>query len=505
MISRSVYNEILMYHEKIEKINIIKGRPNLLQELLRVPNFKNALYAYIEKVKTTKFRGRPRSTNIDSQDEAHLVATSFITDIVLPMWYRYTGRSVIENKTGIYPYKLDSNEKNSYRNIIDQWFKNDAFISKQIDPFAGKNGKYVWLDVFSALNFSIHLFSKETREEKYFQERFFGEASAEYVPTPFVNFYEEYTKFIKNVNVKRTVGFYVRSIFDITALCQVYACLGQAGYTDTIDTLSPYVKEADDDSSLGTLRLEQEFIRCMYHVDQKGINECLLFFAQKYAAFLCQGKHKTIFFELFDKFLKDNNLIALRGERSKCSLVSKVKYRSWISLVEGEGKFDPSSLPHTQRNGLCNISDDCRKELTELFDKGENDYREYILRLLKWSLYEYPALDVIDALFCDACDVYESKIILWDIDGLNNDKHSYISDMRNKLLAALRILVILNVLSNCESITNDKNIIIDDIHSKLQEHGLNDLLYGTYTYTEGYQFDWCVSKYLDGLDEKGKR
>lgn len=502
MISKKVYKNIVNNHEEIEKISLITGRPNLLDAFLNNGNFSTALAVYTDSLSNSTVRkGRPASKSITDPDEKPLVAMRFIVNLVLPMWYHYMGRTVEPCDDKHLGYALLTDEKNKYRNLITWWFKND-YRSRQIDPFVGKNGKFAWLDIFSALQYVVHFFSSKKYDSEYFRELFCEKQKKKVaVRESFADFYESYTKFITDVAIKRTIGFYIRNIYDLAPMYHVFLCIGQDQYADTISALSECVRSAQADLSRKTRDVEEDFLLYMEMLEEKNdipTLENLFGFAKQYSNSLCQGKHQTAVFELF-KYLYQQNLIVLTNEGTVCNLLSKSKYHLYISKILSDKKCDSVILKNRKYFQSCVLSMDCYNDLKSLVESGETDYKKYIYVLLKWSVYEHPSFDVLDALLCDACEVDERKMILWDIEALKNVKHSNVSDMRNKLLATMRMLVILSVLTACEKRNVGSGETYRELSQTLKYYGLKDLMYSSKTCTEGHQFDWCVSKYIDSI------
>ena len=354
----------------------------------------------------------------------------------------------------------------------------DNGTSGKADFFDSVRSKH-WIDMFSALDYKLHLFSQEGNNK-------------------FSNFFTNYVSFYSKLNTKKIVPFYARWIKEIAAMYTIYLNETFEEFEETRvllqSALNDGVAHASQERSL---RYETDAVRNYIMTD----------------IFIAYGKDKDTVLSKLSKYIKENpgEFVYESGELNS-------RYRRYYCTIK-------EMLQWLRKQDVLSIADD---ELLEIFSNDDVDYdlkdqkikelesaliNELLelspkkLKILSEELSEEETeLTILEFLVKERAkfDEQTRTEIVIEIDELPFERKRTLEEVVDCVVKLLRLSIMLTVIyQGINDENNDYEIplpedVINNINQIMKSFGLLSLPTHTVnSYNEKSFMDFCIIKCIE--------
>lgn len=344
------------------------------------------------------------------------------------------------------------------------------------DPVKSKH----WIDMFSALDYKLHIFSQEGNEK-------------------FSNFFTNYISFYSKLNTKKIVPFYARWIKEIAAMYTIY--------------LNETFEEFEETRAL----LQSALNDGVAHTPQEKILRYETDAVRNYIMtniFVAYGKDKDTVLSKLCEYIKENpgEFVYESGELNS-------RYRRYYCTIK-------EMLQWLRKQDVLSVADE---ELITIFSNDDVDYAlkdqkikelesALVKELLELSqeksniaISEDDELALLEFLVKERAkfdDKTHGEVVL-EIDELPFKKKRTIEEVVDCVVKLLRLSIMLTVIYQGENDENNEyespslEGVITNINQIMKRLGLLSLPSHTVNnYNDKSFMDFCVVKYIEDLFEE---
>lgn len=447
---RQIVRGIIKLSKKIPKMDdVIETRGNLdFIEIL------NSYPEFVEGVKGFEKKKRGRPTDNPSPEEVE-----YLVHIVESLY-------IEKGKT----YTRDDRRK--LKDLLNRAVDGADFF----DPVKSKH----WIDMFSALDYKLHIFSQEGNEK-------------------FSNFFTNYISFYSKLNTKKIVPFYARWIKEIAAMYTIY--------------LNETFEEFEETRAL----LQSALNDGVAHTPQEKILRYETDAVRNYIMtniFVAYGKDKDTVLSKLCEYIKENpgEFVYESGELNS-------RYRRYYCTIK-------EMLQWLRKQDVLSVADE---ELITIFSNDDVDYAlkdqkikelesALVKELLELSqeksniaISEDDELALLEFLVKERAkfdDKTHGEVVL-EIDELPFKKKRTIEEVVDCVVKLLRLSIMLTVIYQGENDENNEyespslEGVITNINQIMKRLGLLSLPSHTVNnYNDKSFMDFCVVKYIEDLFEE---
>ena len=442
---RQIVETIISFSEDIPfGVKEIRGNLDFIAILNSYPEF-------VEGVKGFEKKKRGRPTDNPSPEEVeylvHLVESLYIE----------------KGKT----YTRDDRRK--LKDLLNRAVDGADFF----DPVKSKH----WIDMFSALDYKLHLFSQEGNDK-------------------FSNFFTNYVSFYSKLNTKKIVPFYARWIKEIAAMYTIYLNETFEEFEETRVLLQSALNDGVAHASQERLlRYETDAVRNYIMTN----------------IFMAYGKDKDTVLTKLSEYIKDNpgEFVYESGELNS-------RYRRYYCTIK-------EMLQWLRKQDVLSIADE---ELLKIYSNDDVDYelRDQNIKkfesalvngLLELSpeqsnvdLFEDEDFSVLEFLVKERAKFHDetrTEIVI-EIDELPFERKRTVEEVVDCVVKLLRLSIMLTVIyheMNGEKNDYEKPMpedVINIINQIMKRFGLLSLpTHSINSYNDKSFMDFCVVKCIEDL------
>ena len=442
---RQIVRRIITLSNEIPQMDgVIETRGNLdFIEIL------NSYPEFVEGVKGFEKKKRGRPTDNPSPEEVE-----YLVHIVESLY-------IEKGKT----YTRDDRRK--LKDLLNRAVDGADFF----DPVKSKH----WIDMFSALDYKLHIFSQEGNEK-------------------FSNFFTNYVSFYSKLNTKKIVPFYARWIKEIAAMYTIY--------------LNETFEEFEETRAL----LQSALNDGVAHAPQERILRYETDAVRNYIMtniFVAYGKDKDTVLSKLCEYIKENpgEFVYESGELNS-------RYRRYYCIIK-------EMLQWLRKQGVLSIADE---ELIAIFSNDDVDYElkdhkikdlesALVNELLELSqkksniaLSEDDELAILEFLVKERAkfdDKTHSEVVI-EIDEFPFERKRTVEEVVDCVVKLLRLSIMLTVIyQGMNDENNDYEIplpedVINNINQIMKRFGLLSLPTHTVnSYNDKSFVDFCVIKCIE--------
>ena len=339
------------------------------------------------------------------------------------------------------------------------------------DPVKSKH----WIDMFSALDYKLHIFSQEGNEK-------------------FSNFFTNYVSFYSKLNTKKIVPFYARWIKEIAAMYTIYL-------NETFDEFEETRALLQSALSDGVAHTPQERI-LRYETD--AVRNYIMT-----NIFVAYGKDKDTVLSKLCEYIKENpgEFVYESGELNS-------RYRRYYCTIK-------EMLQWLRKQDVLSIADE---ELIAIFSNDDVDYElkdqkikelesalvnellELSQRKSNIALSEDDELAILEFLIKERAkfdDKTHSEVVI-EIDELPFERKRTVEEVVDCVVKLLRLSIMLTVIyQGMNDENNDYEIplpedVINNINQIMKRFGLLSLPTHTVnSYNDKSFMDFCIIKCIE--------
>ena len=442
---RQIVRRIITLSNEIPQMDgVIETRGNLdFIEIL------NSYPEFVEGVKGFEKKKRGRPTDNPSPEEVE-----YLVHIVESLY-------IEKGKT----YTRDDRRK--LKDLLNRAVDGADFF----DPVKSKH----WIDMFSALDYKLHIFSQEGNEK-------------------FSNFFTNYVSFYSKLNTKKIVPFYARWIKEIAAMYTIYL---NETFEEFEETRALLQSALNDGVALAPqeriLRYETDAVRNYIMTN----------------IFVAYGKYKDTVLSKLCEYIKENpgEFVYESGELNS-------RYRRYYCTIK-------EMLQWIRKQDVLSIADE---ELIAIFSNDDVDYElkdqkikelesALVNELLELSqkksniaLSEDDELDILEFLVKERArfdDKTHSEVVI-EIDELPFERKRTVEEVVDCVVKLLRLSIMLTVIyQGMNDENNDYEIplpedVINNINQIMKRFGLLSLPTHTVnSYNDKSFMDFCIIKCIE--------
>ena len=442
---RQIVRRIITLSKEIPQMDdVIETRGNLdFIEIL------NSYPEFVEGVKGFEKKKRGRPTDNPSPEEVE-----YLVHIVESLY-------IEKGKT----YTRDDRRK--LKDLLNRAVDGADFF----DPVKSKH----WIDMFSALDYKLHIFSQEGNEK-------------------FSNFFTNYVSFYSKLNTKKIVPFYARWIKEIAAMYTIYLNETFEEFEETRALLQSALND-------GVAQTPQERI-LRYETD--AVRNYIMT-----NIFVAYGKDKDTVLSKLCEYIKENpgEFVYESGELNS-------RYRRYYCTIK-------EMLQWIRKQDVLSIADE---ELIAIFSNDDVDYElkdqkikelesALVNELLELSqkksniaLSEDDELAILEFLVKERArfdDKTHSEVVI-EIDELPFERKRTVEEVVDCVVKLLRLSIMLTVIyQGMNDENNDYEIplpedVINNINQIMKRFGLLSLPTHTVnSYNDKSFMDFCIIKCIE--------